>query len=115
VGRGPGYGKPHVGPRLRVNDPDKFTEDLQAAGFTIRSLAKHLDCKKSTFYDIAKGRSGVAPAFARRVEEALDVPVGTRFVSVSPDGAATDSGRQQEAKHDESDGTASQPTGNQQN
>ena len=99
--RGP-YGMQHLEPRPRVEDPDKFATALHQAGHTYRSLATELDVAHSTLHDIGKGRTGVAPTFATRVEEALKVPPGFLFPpnqSTTPDTTSVDPERQHRDNH----------------
>jgi transcriptional regulator with XRE-family HTH domain len=114
--RGPVYGKPHIAPRPRVTDPSRFAQALQDAHYTYRSLAEVLGCPRSTLYDVGQGRSPVSPAFARRVEEVLQVDPGFLFApaaSASPDTTSADTGEPRKPRTDKLRGTAEPPVSNQ--
>jgi transcriptional regulator with XRE-family HTH domain len=106
----------HLAEAFRVTDPDRFTQALQSGHYTYRSLAEAVGCPRSTLYDVGQGRSPVSPAFARRVEEVLQVDPGHLFApaaSASPDTTAADAGEPRKPSTDKLRGTADPPDSNQ--
>lgn len=71
--------RPHIQPKSRVRDPDKFAKALHAAGYTYRSLADHFHMARTTLNDYGLGKLRVLPAFAADIEEALSVETGSLF------------------------------------